>query len=693
MQTGSRLHAGGQAEEALLAFENALALQPQDLNTASACAALLSSLGRPLAAYNTLLSVQDGLLATADGTANLAIAAEVCGDIEKAQHAYQRALAVDPDHLRSLNNVGLLAARNSQWGLAVSCARRCVTLDPAQAAYHAHLSDALCGARDYASALEVLSAALGRFPQAPALLCRRIVVLAFQGELAEADAARAELDTSGQHHFEGFLANWRDALADSGPSSGKLPDNARLFLEQAFEALDICDWRGLDQLTATLRQLLDADLRQGRHREWHSAGFHAQALALTEDELVPLSSPAEVAPGALVRGRLSAFVHRKNSSLHKDGRIHVGLAVPDLHDCRQLEALKQHVALHDALRFAFHTYSFASPLLSQLGDLLLPHAGTVVELGHMTDAEAAGRIRLDQLDVFVDMTADAKHFRPAIAALRVAPVQLRQSAWNRRHMPGCWDYIVSDHWIHPDGPERPECGAVARLPLTCWLATNHEKPEPGENSRQACGIPEDRLVLSSMLTPVNIDPESFAIWMKVLRELPDAVLWLASCNLATATNLAREAEAAGVNASRLLFAAPMSRTHRLAALGQSDLFLDPLRFNAGQGLADAVRLGVAAITCSGQSMASRIGGSILRAAEIPQCVFDSPRAYAAEAVRMGRNVQVLQSARRELQMSVPSAPLFDVAARVREWETAWTVMVERTRAGLPAAAFDVEASA
>jgi len=693
MARGTRLHAEGQAEKALLAFEQALVLQPQDVNTASACAAVLSSQSRPVAAYNTLLSVEDRLLATADGAANLAIAAETCGEVDKAQRAYQRALALEPDHLRSLNNVGLLAASISRWDLAVSCARRCVALDPTLAAYHAHLSDALCGAREYAQALEVVAAALLRFPQSPALLCRRIVILAFQGELNKADAERAELDGSSQHYLEGFLATWPVSSGPTGAASATLPNTAQLYWVQAFEALSACDWHGLDQLTATLHQLLAADLRQGRHRDWHNAGFYSQMLALPEDLLAAMSRPFAIAPGTPAHGQLSPFAYKKSSFLRKDDRIHVGLAVLDLHDSRHLHALRQQVALHDASGFAFHVYC-STPLASdQRGSLLLPHGGAMVELAHMTDAEAAGRIRLDQLDIFVNMASGASHGRHGIAALRVAPVQLHQPAWNRRHMPGSWDYIVSDTWVHPEGPEGPEWGAVARLPITCWLAIAKDDPEPGKPSRQACGLPEDRMVLSSMLAAVNLEPQSFAVWMKILRSLPDSVLWLADFDLATATNLAREAEAAGVNASRLLFSAPMSRARKLAALWHSDLFLDPLRFNAGQGLADAVRLGVPAISCSGHSMASRMGGSILRAAGLPECVFESPDAYVAAAVRIGRDPQVLQGLRHRLLTALPGAPLFDLAARAGEWEAAWTVMVERSRAGQLAAAFDVPLSA
>src|SRR5687767_8860729 len=76
MLRGAQLHASGQLEQALIAFEKALALQADDVNAASACATLLSVLSRPVASYKVLLSVEALLLESADGAANLAIAAE-----------------------------------------------------------------------------------------------------------------------------------------------------------------------------------------------------------------------------------------------------------------------------------------------------------------------------------------------------------------------------------------------------------------------------------------------------------------------------------------------------------------------------------------------------------------------------------------------------------------------------------------
>ncbi len=127
-------------------------------------------------------------------------------------------------------------------------------------------------------------------------------------------------------------------------------------------------------------------------------------------------------------------------------------------------------------------------------------------------------------------------------------------------------------------------------------------------------LPADALVLCAMVPPLMVDPQSFGLWMKMLAALPDAVLWLPSyAPRQYAGNLQGAAAQAGIDGERLVFQQDASRARTLARLPLADLFVDTVRFNANQGLVDALRMGVPAVTCAGQNMASRLGGSIVQA--------------------------------------------------------------------------------
>ncbi len=695
MLRGSQLHEAGQIEAALLAFDKAWALAPQDVNAAAACATMLSLLDRPQAAYRALLKVEFSLRESADGAANLAIAAEACGDFAKAEAAYTRALQLEPNHSRALNNVGILAASASQWEIAIELARKCLAVAPAHAPHHANLSEFLTGAGLLAEALEVVTRAAKHFPDDLDLKSRHIALLAANGELEAANAALTSADARTRDTLDTFLSKMPEpealrssAIDHQRKSSVTTPDALDIYLRQAARSMALCDWRGQDKLTDTLRAALEKAAQAGIPRDWSAAAFFAPLLDLREEEIAQMHTETMVATRATLGVALPAFSARPlTAARKKDHRIHVGLAIPSLHDESQSQALARQLAHHDADRFAIHVYAFTREPHTRQSDVLTPHAEYVAELAHMLYAEAAARMRLDQLDVYVELGGDLGGCPQEVAAWRVAPVQLRQLGWDRRHAAGHWDYSISDSFIHAHTADL-EQGPIVRLPHTCWLTT-HGAPHAGaQPSREAFGLPADALVLSSFVSPVTLDSHSFTAWMKILRSLPDAVLWLPHCGKA-ASHLVRQAQASGVGAERLFFSRNMDRSQALAGMQLVDLLLDPLRVSAPQNLEDALRMGTPAISCAGKTMASRLGGSVLHAAGLPEAVFANEHAYVAEALHLGRDALALRRLRDRVRGLSTAAPLFDLPSRVRDWEAAWTTMVERSRAGLPPVAFDV----
>ncbi len=706
---GSGLYAAGKMEAALVAFQHALALDPLNLNTASACATLLSQLNQPQTAYQTLANLKEQLWADADGTANLAIAAEACGLDDKARAAYERALALDPDHVRSLNNLALWAAREGRWEDAVAKAARCVELLPAEPLLWMNWTDFLTGARREPEALAQLETACRRFPDSLDLAIRRFTARAFNADFAGAEQAFAALGPNAGKILDTYL---KGASANLPKQFQKhplvTPDVFELYSIRAFDALNVCSWGKNGPLTAMLGDMLAQATACGESRDWRDTQFYALLLDMGEAQQTRL----RVVTGDtidLTQKRTPNWLPFKNRRAaaprgiqpHGQGageRIRIGIATQNLADARYSASLLNQLALHDPGCFEFQLYTpgslsgAADGANAQLAARLSQYA-SVVEIGHMSDSEAAARIRLDRLDLWMDTTFYTAWCRPELPALRVAPVQLRHQTWQRVNPPIPCEYSIGDAFTHPLSPHdadfAAQFGCIARFPHTCWLAGPAEEIAAEPMTREQARLPPEALVLCSFGPALMIDPHSFTQWMKMLQALPQAVLWLPSYVPEARANLAREAAAAGIAPDRILFADRGSRADLLAQLPLADLFLDTLRFNANHNLVDALRLGLPAVTVAGHNMASRLGGSIIRAAGLPDCVFDSAAAYVEGVVQLGHDPDQLKILRARLAAQGQRAPLFDTQACVREWEVAWSHMVARQRAGLAPQAFDV----
>ena len=95
------------------------------------------------------------------------------------------------------------------------------------------------------------------------------------------------------------------------------------------------------------------------------------------------------------------------------------------------------------------------------------------------------------------------------------------------------------------------------------------------------------------------------------------------------------------------------------------------------------------LACLGDTMASRIGAGIVRAAGLPELIAPDCAAYEATALRLATQPQELAELRARLARSRSTCGLFDTAQRVRELDRAFEMMWQRHKAGLAPESFAV----
>jgi predicted O-linked N-acetylglucosamine transferase (SPINDLY family) len=639
MARGMAAHTAGDPVKALTAFESALALHPQKPQAVSACAALLFELSRPRSAFTLLQSIESQLLIDADGCANLGVAALSCGQEKAAASYFQQAIELEPHHSAALTHLGLLAAREQRWLDAIGFARQSARCSPNDETAHANLVDYLLGARRPSEALaqwQVLPEPIKSHPQ---VAIRQVVALALNAEFDAAHRVMNQLNPQALSELTLFLQR------------GGAADLKDLFYRQAQDAMHECDWRDYPRLFSIVGQ---ENLHQG----------------FSSSPNVGMTSKAKAPP--------PFAVHRRANE--PADCIHIGIAAISLRDTPATEALAAELSHYDRARFRFHVYSPTPQPQVALSAPLSAH--NVVEIGHFTDDEAVWRIRLDRLDILLDMTLHTRWHRPGIAYYRVAPIQVEAlpTARQQQSPAGTYDYALSDPIIEGSNSFIQTGTALALFPQTCWSAPDTFKAADSKLSRQSAGLSPDSFVYCGFGPSAKIRPTTFASWMHLLQLEPNALLWLSSCSANAQANLWREAMLAGIQAQRIIFA--KADSNELSLLPLADLYLDMPGNCDAPSLIQALRAGVPAITAIGSTTASRMGGSILDAAGLSDCIFECREAMFAHALHLAQNPTALQALRERMQLHVSQSPLFDVPRRAKERAMVWTRMVERSRAGL-----------
>lgn len=289
---------------------------------------------------------------------------------------------------------------------------------------------------------------------------------------------------------------------------------------------------------------------------------------------------------------------------------------------------------HDRSRFEVFGYCSSPEDGSDVRARILAALDHHVPIGGMTDAQAARRIRDDEIDILIDLNGLTRGARLETLRWKPAPVQATYLGYVGPVPVPELDWLICDAHVVP--PAESTHYAPKPLPLPgLYQANDARMPALPAISRATEGLPDDAFVLCCFNNFYKITEPLFDAWTEILRRLPHAVLWLAEDNAAGEAALRTRLAAGGVDPARLILGARAEPAHYLARFALADLFLDTFPYNAGTVASDALRMGLPIVTLSGRAFASRMAGSLLTAVGLPEGIATSVGDYVARAVAHG----------------------------------------------------------
>jgi predicted O-linked N-acetylglucosamine transferase (SPINDLY family) len=348
---------------------------------------------------------------------------------------------------------------------------------------------------------------------------------------------------------------------------------------------------------------------------------------------------------------------------------------------------------HDDERFETIAVALQPAEESPAGRRAAAAFSRLVDVSGHSDAEAAALLRELEVDIAVDLMGYTKEARPGIFAHRAAPVQVNYLGYPGTMGAPFMDYIIADRVVIPDGQHHGYSEQVIRLP-GCLLPNDRQRQLGVRPTRAQAGLPGSGIALCAFAKAYKIAPPMWELWMRLLRGAPQAFLWLGDMGSASALNLEREAQARGIAARQLVFAARMTTTtEHLGRLALADLCLDTVPYNGHSTTCDALWAGVPVMTCAAGSFAGRVAASALGAAGLPELVAATLPDYERRALELIHTPERLAELKQRLLSSRLDTPLFDTTRYCRQLEAAYLRMWQLAVRGEPPRGFDVEPGA
>lgn len=667
-----------------------------------------------------------GVPASANAELMRAVALHQAGQLAEAEPIYRKVLQTIPEQPDALHLLGLIEKQKGETAEAIRLIEQAARLSPATAAVHGNLGNAYRDMGLVDRAIQCYERALKLQPDFIECLNNYGNALKDLGDFERAaekylaalklqpDYADALNNLGGVYHKLGKLAeaiqhyqralelkpgyamahyNLGNVLVDIGDLEQAIahfrasvkhdPQYVEAYNSLLRQLQTTCDWREYDSLTAKLHEF---GTRTGKGKVFPFAFVAIPSTSADQQQCARLWAQHQYRPYLEYQSQQPFSFAGRNHP-----RIRIGYLSSDFHSHATAYLMAEIFELHDRDKFEVYAFSLGPDDGTDMRLRLIEGFDHFIDLRGKTFQESAQRIHAEEIDILVDLKGYTKDTGSPILAFRPAPMQVNHLGYPGTMGAAFVDYIVTDRFVTPPEAATYYDEKFAYLP-DCYQPNDRQRRIADAPSRAQCGLPEDAVVFCCFNHNYKLTPIMFNAWCRILQAVPCSVLWLLKSNHWAQENLRREAQLRGVAPERILFAGEKPLDQHLARLQLADIFLDTLPYNAHTTASDALWACVPVITCAQEAFASRVAGSLLQAAGLPQLITHTLADYEALGIRLATHPAELSALKEYLRENRLKVPLFDSLRFTRNIEALFEQMWQRYQAGLLPAQIDANVS-
>ncbi|WP_441594490.1 MULTISPECIES: O-linked N-acetylglucosamine transferase, SPINDLY family protein [unclassified Ensifer] len=373
-------------------------------------------------------------------------------------------------------------------------------------------------------------------------------------------------------------------------------------------------------------------------------------------------------------------------------RIRIGYVSSDFwHDHATMKLMAAALEAHDRTRFEVTLFCHTSPSNVARDNGSREKWGNIIQIGELSDEHAAAVIRAQNIDILVDLKGHTLESRATIFNHKAAPIQVSWLGFPGTTVNVDLDYIIGDPHVLPDGSEKHYYEKYCRLPETYQPNDPYSRPLPTALSRRQLGLPEDAFVFASFNANRKISLQTINLWIEILQQTPDSVLWLMCGRPDSRANIIAKFKSAGIDTKRIVVCPKVLYHDHISRIPVADIGLDTYPYNGHTTTSEQLWAGLPVLTFKGTNFASRVSESLLNAIGVPELVAAGPEDYVREAVALYSNRDKIADYRKTLEENRFRMPLFDAERFCRHLEQGYEMMADRARKGLAPDHIDVPA--
>jgi predicted O-linked N-acetylglucosamine transferase (SPINDLY family) len=334
--------------------------------------------------------------------------------------------------------------------------------------------------------------------------------------------------------------------------------------------------------------------------------------------------------------------------------------------------------LHDKEIFEIYLISLKNHAKCLLNARIINSQKHFIDVENKTISEIVVLIRNLNVDIAVDLNGFTAHNKIEVFYSKVAPIQINFLGYPGTISRDFFDYIIADKIVIPSDSKEKYTEKIIYLPNSYQPNDRQKQISKKKLVRSDFGLKDNEFVFCCFSQTHKITEEIFNTWVKILKKVPNSVLWLLKPHhQITKKNIIKEIDKNKISSKRIIFLKPQKNPIFLSLHSLADLYLDTFPYNAHSTASDSLLSGLPLLTLMGKSFHSRVAGSILNAINLSELITVSFNDYEKLAVELALNRQKLQTIKNKLISNIKNAPLFDTPLYTKNLESAYKKIYER----------------
>jgi predicted O-linked N-acetylglucosamine transferase (SPINDLY family) len=293
-------------------------------------------------------------------------------------------------------------------------------------------------------------------------------------------------------------------------------------------------------------------------------------------------------------------------------------------------------------------------------------------------AEVVKLIRTDGIDILVDLSGHTAPRLLQVMSARPAPVQVTGLGYPATTGLSTIDYRLTDSIADPVGEtDRWHTEKLVRLDPCGWC---YRPPLGAPEVAPPPSVVNGFITFGSFNLLAKTGPRVIELWSRILKEVCGSRMLLKAQSFSDEPTRQRVLNAfgvAGIDANRIELLPRTERTSKhLSLYDRLDIALDPFPYNGTTTTCEALWMGVPVVTLESTSHASRVGASLMHAADLADLIGHSPEQYVRIAAELAADRARLAALRGSMRARLEASPLRDEMNYTRRLESAYRKMWE-----------------